>query len=210
MSSGLLALLAFTPILLARVLLIGLAIVTAAAPKGFLIPKRTWDFADSKDWPSEWLGSIEMKLDDMVAKPMSGFRAWVPYVLVGVVLVLSRTVDPIKQAFTSVGVSFSNVLGEAGSNTVSNMMFSQFQFGVAESLGLSTALMVAVQAVGAAAGNMVAIHNVVAASATVGLLGREGQTLRKTVWPTLYYLVMTGSIALLAAYGLGLTDPLLN
>ena len=98
----------------------------------------------------------------------------------------------------------------AGSNTVSNMMFSQFQFGVAESLGLSTALMVAVQAVGAAAGNMVAIHNVVAASATVGLLGREGQTLRKTVWPTLYYLVMTGSIALLAAYGLGLTDPLLN
>ncbi len=298
--------------------LIGLAIVTTAAKKGFLIPKRTWDFADSKDWPSEWLGSIEMKLEDIAAKPMSGFRAWVPYVLVGVVLVLSRTVDPIKQAFTSVGVSFSNILGEAGinagiqplylpggilvmvvlatffihrmnlkalnsavkesggvllsagfvllftvpmvrilinsgvnlsdlpsmplamatwaadavggiypllapptvgalgaflagSNTVSNMMFSQFQFGVAESLGLSTALMVAVQAVGAAAGNMVAIHNVVAASATVGLLGREGQTLRKTVWPTLYYLVMTGSIALLAAYGLGgLTDPLLN
>jgi lactate permease len=98
----------------------------------------------------------------------------------------------------------------AGSNTVSNMMFSQFQFGVAESLGLSTALMVAVQAVGAAAGNMVAIHNVVAASATVGLLGREGQTLRKTVWPTLYYLLATGLIALLAAYGLGVMDPLMS
>jgi lactate permease len=57
---------------------------------------------------------------------------------------------------------------------------------------------------------MVAIHNVVAASATVGLLGREGQTLRKTVWPTLYYLLATGLIALLAAYGLGVMDPLMS
>ena len=34
--------------------------------------------------------------------------------------------------------------------------------------------MVAAQSVGAAAGNMIAIHNVVAASATVGLIGKEG------------------------------------
>ena len=67
----------------------------------------------------------------------------------------------------------------------------------------------AVQAIGAAAGNMVAIHNVVAASATVGLLGREGTTLRKTVWPTLYYVLFTGLIALFAIYGLGIGDPLL-
>ena len=89
------------------------------------------------------------------------------------------------------------------------MMFSQFQFGVASNLGLSTALIVAVQAVGAAAGNMVAIHNVVAASATVGLLGREGTILRRTVWPTLYYVLMTGLIALFAAYVLGVSDPLM-
>ena len=89
------------------------------------------------------------------------------------------------------------------------MMFSQFQFGVATNLGLSTALMVSVQAIGAAAGNMVAIHNVVAASATVGLLGREGATLRRTVWPTLYYVLMTGIIALIASYVLDFTDPLM-
>jgi len=97
----------------------------------------------------------------------------------------------------------------AGSNTVSNMMFSQFQFGVATNLGLSTALMVSIQAIGAAAGNMVAIHNVVAASATVGLLGREGATLRRTIWPALYYVLMTGIIALIAAYVLNFTDPLM-
>jgi lactate permease len=98
----------------------------------------------------------------------------------------------------------------AGSNTVSNMMFSQFQFGVAQSLGISGAMVVAIQAVGAAAGNMVAIHNVVAASATVGLLGREGVTLRKTVWPTLYYVLATGLIGMIAIYLLGVTDPLVG
>jgi len=87
----------------------------------------------------------------------------------------------------------------AGSNTVSNLMFSAFQYGVADRIMVSGALVVALQAVGAAAGNMIAIHNVVAASATVGLLGREGATLRKTVLPTLYYLVVIGGLGLLAA-----------
>ncbi|MFY2508794.1 L-lactate permease [Vibrio pectenicida] len=97
----------------------------------------------------------------------------------------------------------------AGSNTVSNMMFSQFQFEVAQTLSISSATVVALQAVGAAAGNMIAIHNVVAASATVGLLGREGATLRKTVLPTLYYLILTGIIGLVAIYGLKITDALM-
>ncbi len=85
----------------------------------------------------------------------------------------------------------------AGSNTVSNLMFSLFQFGVAESLVLSTSSVVALQAVGAAAGNMIAIHNVVAASATVGLLGREGETLRRTILPTAYYLVVVGILGVI-------------
>ena len=97
----------------------------------------------------------------------------------------------------------------AGSNTVSNMMFSQFQFEVAQTLSISSAAVVALQAVGAAAGNMIAIHNVVAASATVGLLGREGATLRKTVIPTFYYLVMTGVIGLVIIYGFNIGDVLL-
>lgn len=98
----------------------------------------------------------------------------------------------------------------AGSNTVSNMMFSQFQFEVAQTLTISSVVIIALQAVGAAAGNMVAIHNVVAASATVGLLGREGATLRKTVLPTLYYLVLTGIIGMVVIYGFNMTDALMN
>ena len=87
----------------------------------------------------------------------------------------------------------------AGSNTVSNMMFTTFQHGVATRLHLSSPLIVALQAVGAAAGNMIAIHNVVAASATVGLLGQEGLTLRKTILPTVYYLTVLGLLGLAAA-----------
>jgi len=103
---------------------------------------------------------------------------------------------------------FAGVIGAlgafiAGSNTVSNLMFSAFQYGVAERLAMSTAMIVALQAVGAAAGNMIAIHNVVAASATVGLLGSEGATLRKTILPTVYYLLVIGVLGLAAVHLLG-------
>ena len=96
----------------------------------------------------------------------------------------------------------------AGSNTVSNLMFALFQFGVAEKLLLPTTLIVAMQAVGAAAGNMIAIHNVVAASATVGLLGKEGLVLEKTIIPTLYYVILVGVLGMLSIYVFGLTDVL--
>ena len=96
----------------------------------------------------------------------------------------------------------------AGSNTVSNLMFVLFQYGVAQNLGISMAMVVALQAVGAAAGNMIAIHNVVAASATVGLLGQEGRTLRRTLLPTIYYLSVVGVLGLIAVYVVGVADPL--
>lgn len=98
----------------------------------------------------------------------------------------------------------------AGSNTVSNLMFSLFQFGVAERLMMSTTMILALQAVGAAAGNMVAIHNVVAASATVGMLGREGLILRKTILPTIYYLVVSGILGLMVVYWFDMRDVLIN
>ncbi|MFZ6030017.1 MAG: L-lactate permease [Chloroflexota bacterium] len=97
----------------------------------------------------------------------------------------------------------------AGSNTISNLMFSLFQFSIAEQLSISGTLVVALQAVGAAAGNMIAIHNIVAAAATVGLLGREGALLRKTVIPTLYYVVATGLLGLVAVYLLHVGDPVI-
>ncbi|MEX2289527.1 MAG: L-lactate permease [Mycobacteriales bacterium] len=91
----------------------------------------------------------------------------------------------------------------AGSNTVSNLMFSLFQFSTAEQIGVVPETVVATQAVGGAAGNMITVHNIVAASATVGLIGREGDLIRKTVLPTIYYCLLAGGLSLVAIYGLG-------
>jgi lactate permease len=96
----------------------------------------------------------------------------------------------------------------AGSNTISNLMFTLFQFGVAERLAISGVMVLALQVVGAAAGNMLAIHNIVAASATVGLLGREGALLRLTIIPTIYYVLAAGLLGLAGIYLLGISDPL--
>ena len=299
--------------------LISMAIVITAAKKGFLIPKKTWDFESKDNWPVQWIGSLEIKDDSPPsARPMSPVIAWIPYLLVALFLVCSRVFVELKSLLAGIGINFTNILGEtgvsagfsplylpggllilaalcaviiqgkgghrfntiscafkdssktilgagfvliftipmvrvfinsgvnmadvasmpvasaalfvdmfgsafpmisptigalgafiAGSNTVSNMMFSQFQYEAAMSLSFSPALVVAAQAVGAAAGNMIAIHNVVAASATVGLLGQEGATLRKTILPTLYYVIFAGILALLGLHLLGVADPLI-
>jgi lactate permease len=82
----------------------------------------------------------------------------------------------------------------AGSNTVSNMTFSLFQFGVGQRIGVDPTWIVALQAVGGAAGNIICVHNVVAASAVVGLLGKEGLVIRKTLPAFLYYALLSGCI----------------
>ncbi len=82
----------------------------------------------------------------------------------------------------------------AGSNTVSNMMFSLFQFQVGEQIRVAPDWIVALQAVGGAAGNTICVHNVVAASAVVGLVGREGLVIRRTLPVFVYYALITGTL----------------
>lgn len=95
----------------------------------------------------------------------------------------------------------------AGSVTVSNMMFSLFQFGVALQIGVSTAMVLGLQCVGASAGNIICVSNIVAAAATVGLIGREGLLMRKVLWPTLYYVGFAGVLGVLLAI---VSSPALN
>ena len=284
--------------------LIGIPIVVLAAKHGFLMPRKSWDFDDEKNWPISWIGSLKVKLaTHETDRKMSLTKAWVPYLLLAIFLVLSRLTQlPIKEWLTSVKINWIEILNTsisattsplylpgtilllvglitiflhkmklkdvkiafsesakmllgagfvliftvplvriyinsgsnpsdlpampiamaewvaqsvgaiyplfapaigalgafiAGSNTISNLMFGLFQFGVATKLAMPTFIVVALQAVGAAAGNMIAIHNVVAACATVGFLGREGMVLRKTIWPTLYYVAVVGLLGLL-------------
>ena len=60
------------------------------------------------------------------------------------------------------------------------------------------------QAVGGAAGNIICVHNVVAASAVVGLVGKEGAVIRKTLMPFVYYALLPGCIGyVIVWYGQG-------
>lgn len=88
----------------------------------------------------------------------------------------------------------------AGSNTISNMMFSLFQFGVATKASFAPALIVALQAVGGAAGNMICVHNIVTASATVGLNGQEGRLIRNVAVPILFYLTLAGILGTIITF----------
>ncbi len=87
----------------------------------------------------------------------------------------------------------------AGSNTISNMMFSLFQFEVGQRIGVDPSWIVALQAVGGAAGNTICVHNVVAASAVVGMVGREGDVIRKTVLVFFYYVLVAGVLGMMLA-----------
>lgn len=91
----------------------------------------------------------------------------------------------------------------AGSNVFSNLMFSQFQLEMAEHSNLNTLWVVALQCVGAAAGNMFSVHNVITAAAAVGLVGQEGSIIRKILIPAAYYIILTGAIGYVILIGIG-------
>jgi lactate permease len=80
----------------------------------------------------------------------------------------------------------------AGSATFSNMLFALFQHGVAVDAGQDPVAILALQGMGAAAGNMVCVHNVVAACAVARILGQEGQVIRRTAAPMVAYVVLAG------------------
>ncbi|WP_074733397.1 L-lactate permease [Halobacillus karajensis] len=288
--------------------LIGLAIVVPAAKRGWFMPKKNWDFASSDKWDPEWTGKLTIEPTKTV-QPISPVKAWMPYIIVGILLVFTRLESlpfgawlkafvihmenvfgssititsnplflpgfillmisimsaflykmngseygkawkdsgktilaaspallfavPMVQVFINSDVnnagyesmplvlaaSVSELVGShwpavapaigalgafvAGSNTISNMMFSLFQFGTATNAGINPSLIVALQAVGGAAGNMICVHNVVAASAAAGLIGKEGELIRKTLIPTIYYVFFAGGIGYMFVHGFG-------
>jgi lactate permease len=86
-----------------------------------------------------------------------------------------------------------------GSATASNVLFAELQQGTAVTLGLPVPVVLGAQGLGAAVGNMIAPHNIVAGAATVEATGREGEVLRRTVLPCLAYALLGGALSLLLA-----------
>ena len=108
-------------------------------------------------------------------------------------------------AFWPILAPFVGALGTfvSGSATASNILFTEFQAATARSLDLPLLLMAAAQGVGAAIGNAIAPHNIIAGTATVGLTGRDGEVLRHTLAPVVAYALCAGGVvAMLVTLGL--------
>jgi lactate permease len=286
--------------------LIGLIIVIPATKAKFLVPKKTWDFPEKSQWEKNWIGSIAAK-NDQPSSHISVFKAWIPYLLIGLILVLTRLKQlPLLDWVKSVSITYKNLLGTdisgnfpifynpgvvpfilvalfsiflysmkgqqvstawragikriigpaiallfavpmvrimmqsgnnmsgfenmpivmaqfiteivqgawplvspfvgalgafmAGSNTVSNMMFSLFQYSIADQLNISQIVIVSLQSVGGAFGNMICVHNIIAACATVGLVGVEGILIKRNLIPMSIYGLVVGITGLLIIY----------
>jgi lactate permease len=276
--------------------LCSIAVTVIAAKKGFLVPKKMWDFGNPEQWNKDWLATS--KVTPVADSKMSVLKAWVPYLLVALVLVITRIpqlgiknlltsglpfvvkannilgfenldwslkwaylpgtffilialltnllhkmdfkkikqswkdtgkqvsgaalallfglalvevmkfknlngismMDEMANALAKVGKQlyvlispFIGVLGAfvSGSATVSMNLFSNLQFNTATVLELPTVFIISMQCVGAAVGNMVCINNAVAASATIGTVGREGKLIKMNVVPMLIYTLVT-------------------
>lgn len=99
-----------------------------------------------------------------------------PAFLLGVTLA-----DWLREGF----IAISPLLGAlgsffSGSTTVSNLTFGEIQAIAAEEIGTSVNTMLALQALGASAGNGICLNNIISALAVVGLNVSEGQILMRT------------------------------
>ncbi len=288
--------------------IVSLGILVFAAKKKILTPKQDWNFPAKEAWPDSWSGNASAMKEEPKVKELSLFNAWLPYILISIILVVTRIPAlGLKGILTSMTVSFPEIFGVAktayvfkyaylpgtipfilvalitvvlhkmskeevkkswsitfsqvskaviplitgvamvqimlhtdlnpngldtmlkmmakffadisgeayvavapsigilgaffsGSNTVSNILFSGLQFDAANLVGLSPVVIIALQNVGGAVGNMICVNNIVAVSATVGLLGKgEHKLLTYNLLPCFLYMtlaVIVGSFLL--------------
>ncbi|MFA6278720.1 MAG: L-lactate permease [Candidatus Paceibacterota bacterium] len=87
-----------------------------------------------------------------------------------------------------------------GSATISNIMFGNFFNTAGQALGFNVSIILSLGVVGAAAGNMIALADMLAAEAVVGVKDQERQILKGVFIPCITYLVLVGIIGMLMAY----------
>lgn len=135
------------------------------------------------------LATIAPAARDAVSRAVAVGLALFIMLLLSRLMVQSQMIDTLAQAAAQTGPAWAvlapsvGVLGTfiTGSATTSNILFTQLQLSAALALDLPAVIMVAAQGFGSAVGNVIAPHNIIAGAATVGLIGREGEVMAKTL-----------------------------
>ncbi|MDR2503760.1 MAG: L-lactate permease, partial [Deltaproteobacteria bacterium] len=98
--------------------LIALGIVMVGAKKGFCVPKDVWTFGDPEKWEKDWTGTISFAGKGELKPHMSQLMAWMPYILIGCILVLTRITQlPLNGWLKTHGVlAFRGILGYGNVN----------------------------------------------------------------------------------------------
>jgi lactate permease len=122
-----------------------------------------------------------------------------PSGLPGMPIAMANYLSDVFQGIYPMISPFIGALGSfmAGSTTVSNMLFALFQYTVAGELGLGHAIIVSLQTVGGSLGNMICVHNIIAACATVGLVGVEGLLVKRNLIPLIITVLIAGVVGML-------------
>lgn len=93
--------------------LISIVLSVIAAKVGFLVPKKTWDFGDPDKWDFEWQAT--RAVTPVAESKMSLLMAWVPYVLIAAILVITRIPQLGLKGLLTSGAPFvvgiNNILG---------------------------------------------------------------------------------------------------
>jgi lactate permease len=87
-----------------------------------------------------------------------------------------------------------------GSNTSANALFGNLQVFTAQGMGLSDILIASSGSAGGSAGKMISPQSIVIAATAVGLLGKEGQIMRKVIKFTIPYVLILGLMTWLYAF----------
>lgn len=149
-----------------------------------------------------WRESYQRMQKPMIA--LLGALVMVQLLMVGaessiVVLIGTRFAAAIGENW----IYFASFLGAvgsffSGSATISNLTFGGIQDSIAATLGLDRGVVLSLQSVGGAMGNMVCINNIVAVCTILGIANQEGFILKRTLLPMIAY----GAIAALAGLAL--------
>lgn len=86
-----------------------------------------------------------------------------------------------------------------GSATISNIMFGGILQSTSIAMGYNLAIILSLELVGAAAGNMIALADILPALTVVGLKGQERSVIKNVIVPCAIYVFLAGIIGLLIA-----------
>src|SRR5699024_5119939 len=105
--------------------LVGMAIVIPAARRGWLQPKEIFDFRERDNWETQWLGTVKVEQAAQTDKHYSALKAFSPYILVVLLLVITRPVGPVKALLTgsSATLDFPALFGTSISSSA-QVLFS--------------------------------------------------------------------------------------